>query len=158
MRIRESRQDALGLPKAPAPAPVSRSSRAFSAILSPRNGLSCDGEWSSDWSSLPDSNLVTPLDLAYRVSCLRGKRRSGPRIRERLGISQRDLAALLGVSGAAVARWESGSLRVAPAHERLLRTLAQAPTRRVNDSRWVEQLAAGAAIGAFLWLMFGKEK
>ncbi|MEZ6184082.1 MAG: helix-turn-helix domain-containing protein [Planctomycetota bacterium] len=78
-------------------------------------------------------------------------------IRSRLGISQRKLASLLGVSPAAVARWERGDLAVGPAHERLLRLLEHAPGERVSAPDWLALLAAGAAMAAFLWLVFGKK-
>lgn len=77
-------------------------------------------------------------------------------IRTRLGLSQRKLASLLGVSAAAVARWERGDLAVAPTHERLLRLVEMAPAERVDAPDWAKLLAAGAAVAAFTWIVFGK--
>lgn len=80
------------------------------------------------------------------------------RIRKRLGISQRKLAALLGVSPAAVARWERGHLAVNDNHERLLRSLEHAPVDRVEARNlWLGLLATGLGLAAFLWLVLGKE-
>jgi DNA-binding XRE family transcriptional regulator len=81
------------------------------------------------------------------------------KIRKRLGIGTREMARLLGVSPAAVSRWERGTLEVAPVYERLLLGLKQAPAERVEKKPNVgAMIAAGAAVAAFAFLAYGLTK
>jgi DNA-binding transcriptional regulator YiaG len=45
------------------------------------------------------------------------------RIRQRLGVTQKGLAAHVGVTGNTIARWERGEVPIGPVATRLLRTL-----------------------------------
>lgn len=77
---------------------------------------------------------------------------------KKLGLSQRQLAKLMGVSLGAVARWEMGDLPIAGNYERVLLSLDKVPERRAKSKRWVGYLAAGAATAAFLYLLMGTKE
>lgn len=79
-------------------------------------------------------------------------------IRARLGLSQRQLGKLIGLTSQTVNRWEHGNLKVKPAFETVLRGLERAPEKRVRSKEWLVALAAGAAVTAVLFLLMGSKK
>jgi DNA-binding transcriptional regulator YiaG len=54
------------------------------------------------------------------------------RIRRRLGVTQAALAALVGVTGNTIARWERGEVPIGPVAARLLRMLTATPATTDN--------------------------
>lgn len=76
-------------------------------------------------------------------------------IRKRYKLSQRDLAGLIGVSHALVARWETGTLRVGEGHSRSLESLTRVPDSRMESEEWRAKLSEGRCAEAFFFLCFG---
>jgi len=87
-----------------------------------------------------------------RVSC-----RRATRLRSSLKLTQREFAALLGVSHPTVARWESGTLCVSAPCERLIEVIMNLPKSKIRHRLWREKLGPrGYAYGAFESLVIGK--
>jgi transcriptional regulator with XRE-family HTH domain len=73
------------------------------------------------------------------------------RIRADLGMTQEQLARLLGVHGLTVSRWERGKLRPNPHQEAILRAAEEAARRRPGVGSAVIGALVGAGVGLALF-------
>ncbi len=73
-------------------------------------------------------------------------------LRSFMFLTQRQLAALVGLSDAAICRMETGDMKISPVSERLFRALGRVLMSRVKDKGWRKQLARGKNLLAFLTL------
>ena len=76
--------------------------------------------------------------------------------RESLDMTQREMASIMGVSCALVARWETGSLVVSKSHERLVECLRESPGERKESDAWRKLISDGRSKDAFLFLCLGR--
>lgn len=111
-------------------------------------------------SSYPEPDLTPPGAVPGKAIVPVGLEWTGSsvkKLRGQLRLSQRELARLLGVSGALVARWEGEGIEPNPAHVRLLWMLnLRAQPERTSVAWFREALDPsyrGQPLQAFFWLM-----